>query len=925
MAGSKGRNKQTKKRGAFAPKPDSCFTDERGARSLTHTFYLWAGARRAGKQRRSSRAQAGPGFCGVAGLRPAEGRGGAARRGAGRLLRAGSSNRRREKAAAPREAGVEVAIAEHPWGRGRGSPAALGQLPPTHPLPARRRGGRGRPGAPRWAGAGPPGDAGPSSSRRRLPGALGPARPPSASPVWAGSTDRRAAWLTPPGRPLTSHPPTAPRAGGDRAAADPAWQSEKFPLSEAYVTLASKNSRFTDETEILKMSERHSGEAGTGAGNEVDSPIVRLKSSSFGDLCSTSSFQDSGYSELLKSCSSDNTDKELFGKKERGSTLIHEYPETSSLALTHSLESPTQRKRFVFLRKENEKTPDLCETPKVSGKKHLLRRRLDISFSLLDRDVESQTSSLESSTSQVPNLEENIPSSASGFPRQDTFISSVTSTLRTEEVTSSSQKLRLNFSQQKTSTVDDSKDDCGLFEVECISPIQGSNFKDSITHDFSDSSLCINENTYPELLGSSVGGTSCRTDEDIFVTPISNLVPSVKFNASQRFSPSAGVRRNISTPEDSGFNSLCLDKSEDPLSEQEGSFQELLQKHKGTLKVRDTIKKSRRLGRLRRLSTLREQGSQSETEEENQAYLSSSESTPATASDISESQPSSDNKSEDLSFKNLSKTPALQLVHELFMKSKRKRFQQNGAHELLEERDGGKIAVLQRVLAGLIGKKMGIEKLDILTELKYRNLKHVLAMVLDSLTAESLCSVWKVSRNWREIIVQDKKANRRRKLHITQLKTNSEGAVLNVEDAATRLHLLNRSALRSVQAQARTPGFQKEQASTFSPWGEVLTPIASSSATHLSSSKQEEYVKVAKTLFIDEALKPCPRCQSPAKYQPYKKRGLCSRTACGFDFCVLCLCAYHGSEECSRGAAKPRNRKDVLPGSAQSKRNLKRL
>ncbi|XP_055402505.1 F-box only protein 43 [Bubalus kerabau] len=673
------------------------------------------------------------------------------------------------------------------------------------------------------------------------------------------------------------------------------------------------------------MSERHSGEAGTGAGNEVDSPIVRVKSSSFGDLCSTSSFQDSGYSELLKSCSFDNTDKEFFGKKERGSTLIHEYPETSSLALTHSLESPTQRKRFVFLRKENDKTPELCETPKVSGKKHLPRRRLDISFSLLDRDVESHSSSLESSTSQVPNLEKNIPSSASGFPRQGNFSSSVSSTLRTGEVTSSSQKLRLNFSQQKTSTVDDSKDDCGLFEVECISPIQGSNFKDSITHDFSDSSLCINnENTYPELLGSSVGGTSCRTDEDIFVTPISNLVPSVKFNASRRFSPSAGVRRNISTPEDSGFNSLCLDKSEDSLSEQEGSFQELLQKHKGTLKVRDTIKKSRRLGRLRRLSTLREQGSQSETEEENQTYLSSSESTPATASDVSESQPSSDSKSEDLSFKNLSKTPALQLVHELFMKSKRKRFQQNSAHELLEERDGGKIAVLQRVLAGLIGKKMGIEKLDILTELKYRNLKHVLAMVLDSLTAESLCSVWKVSRNWREIIVQDKKANRRRKLHITQLKTNSEGAILDVEDAATRLHLLNRSALRSVQAQARTPGFQKEQASTFSPWGEVLTPIASSSVTHLSS-KQEEYVKVAKTLFIDEALKPCPRCQSPAKYQPYKKRGLCSRTACGFDFCVLCLCAYHGSEECSRGAAKPRNRKDVLPGSAQSKRNLKRL
>ncbi|XP_032466325.1 F-box only protein 43 [Phocoena sinus] len=693
------------------------------------------------------------------------------------------------------------------------------------------------------------------------------------------------------------------------------------------MTLTSKNSSFTDETEILKMSERHSGQAGTGAGNEVDSPIVNIKSSSFGDFCSTSSFQDSGYSELLKSCSFDNTDKESFGKKERGSTLIHEHPETSSLALTHSLESPTQRKRFVFPRKEKDKTPDLCETPKVSGKKFLLRRRLDVSFSLLKGDFESQNSSLESSTSQVPNLEKNIPSSASGFPRQNNFSSLVTSTLKTEEATSSSQKLRLNFSQQKTSTVDDSKDNCSLFEVECISPIQGNSFKDSITHDFSDSSLCINdENTYPELLGSSVSGTTCGTDEDIFVTPISNLVANVKFNVSQRLSPLGEVRRNISTPEDSGFNSLCLDKSEDSLTDQEGSFQELLQKHKGTLKVRDTVRRSRRLGRLRRLSTLREQGSQSETEEEKQPNLSGSESTPVATSDISESQPSSDNKSGDLSlsFKNLSKTPALQLVHELFMKSKRKRFQQSGARELLEERDGGKIAVLQRVLAGLIGKKMGIEKLDILTELKYRNLKHVLAMVLDSLAAESLCSIWKVSRNWREIIIQDKKADQRRKFHITQLKTDSEGAILNVDDAATRLHLLNRSALRSVQAQARTPGFQKEQVSTFSPWGEVLTPIASSSVTHLSS-KQEEYVKVAKTLFIDEALKPCPRCQSPAKYQPYKKRGLCSSTACGFDFCVLCLCAYHGSEECSRGAAKPRNRKDALPGSAQSKRNLKRL
>uniref|UniRef100_G3T3Q8 F-box only protein 43 n=2 Tax=Loxodonta africana TaxID=9785 RepID=G3T3Q8_LOXAF len=672
--------------------------------------------------------------------------------------------------------------------------------------------------------------------------------------------------------------------------------------------------------------ERHSVQASTGAGSEVDSPTVDLKSSSFKDFCPTSSLQDSGYSELLKSCRFDNADKEFFGKKEEGPALIHEHPETSNLGLIHPLKYPTQEKRFIFPWKEKEKTPELCETPKVSGKKFLPRRRLNLSFALLQGEFESQNRSLESSVSQVLREEKNIPSSISGFPRQNNFSPLVTSTLKTEEATSSSQKLRLNFSQQKTSTIDDSKGECSLFEVECISPIQGNSFKDSVTHDFSDSSLSVNdENTYPELLG-SVSGRTCGTDEDIFVTPVSNLVANIKFSASKTLSPSTQVRDNASTPEDSGFNSLSLDKSEDSLSDQEGSFQELLQRHKGTLKVGDTIGKSRHLGRLRRLSTLREQGSQSETEEEKQINHSESKTESAAASEISESQLSCDSKTGDLilSFENLSNTPALQLVHELFVNSKRKRFQQHGAHEFLGEMDGGKIAVLQCVLAGLIGKKMGIEKLDILTELKYRNLKHILAMVLESLTAESLCSVWRVSRNWREIVIQDKKANRRRKFYITQLKTDSEGALLNVEDAATRVHLINRSALRSVQAQARTPGSQREQVPTLSPWGEVLTPIASSSVTPLSS-KQEEYVKVAKTLFIDEALKPCPRCQSPAKYQPYKKRGLCSRTACGFEFCVLCLCAYHGSEECSRGAAKPRNRKDTLPGSAQSKRNLKRL
>ncbi|CAO2602506.1 F-box only protein 43 [Lemmus lemmus] len=634
-----------------------------------------------------------------------------------------------------------------------------------------------------------------------------------------------------------------------------------------------------------------------GAGSKVDSPTAIVKRSSLRGFCSTSSFQNKDRHESPETLSSH--------KKERDPVLPQERLETPCRGSTNPAASPTHRKKFMFPRKEKGGSPELCETPKVRRKTCLLRRRLDLSFALPKGDLDPQNRSLENNINHIVSLEK-------CFPKQDKFCSLVT-----DDGTSSSQKLRLSFSQHKTSTVDDSTGDCGLFGVECLSPIPGNDFKGCLTHDFSDSSLSVSdENTCPEL-SSSGRQTTYGAEVTTYVTPINSLIAKTRFKGSQTLSSSAEVRDSVSTPGDSGFSSLTWDKSEDSISDQEGSLQELFQK--GTPRVGDLVKKPKHPGRLRRLSTLREQGSQSETEDEKQMVPPDSEARV-------EGRQGSSEKIRDwtLRFKNLSNTPALQLVHELFVKSKRKRFQQGDDQAFLEERDEGEIDRLRRVLAGLIGKKMGIEQLDILTELHYRNLKHILTMVLDFLTSESLFSVWNVSRNWREIVAQDKKANERRKLYIIQLTSDTQAAVFHVQDAATRLQLLSRSALRPVQAQAQAPTSQNEQAPTVSPWGDVLTPVASSSLTHLRS-KQEEYVKVASTLFSDEALKPCPRCQSPAKYQPYKRRALCSRVACGFDFCVLCLCAYHGSEECRRRSAKPRSRKDVLPGSAQSKRNLKRL
>ncbi|CAM2106890.1 unnamed protein product [Caretta caretta] len=443
----------------------------------------------------------------------------------------------------------------------------------------------------------------------------------------------------------------------------------------------------------------------------------------------------------------------------------------------------------------------------------------------------------------------------------------------------------LETPKQRTSTVDDSK--CKnnfLSEPECLSPIHHNTSKDTIIdktpNELSDSSLTsINdESTSLELLRTPTCCMLSETNEDKFLTPVSNLTADFNFDLLDINTPPTHVVSDLelSVPEDSGFNSLGLDKSEDSSSDHEGSFQELLQKQKEVSKLLDAKRKSRKLDRVRRLSTLRERGSQSETEEDYDITLINSEYKLKIARD-SASEDSGlvfneeNNGDLVLNLGDLSRTPALQVVREIFLRSKRKRPEQNG---LLENTERAEMSVLEYILAGLIGKKMGLEKLDILTELKYRDLKHILAIVLGALTVESLCSIWKVSKNWREIVIQDKNAYLRRKLYIKQLKAEAGGCLLHVEDAATRLNILSRSALRPVQAQAKTAVLQTP------PYcNELLTPTGCSSVPQ-STSKQEEYLKIAKTLFTDEALKPCPRCQCPAKYQPLKKRGLCSREAC---------------------------------------------
>uniref|UniRef100_A0A3P9Q8W6 F-box protein 43 n=1 Tax=Poecilia reticulata TaxID=8081 RepID=A0A3P9Q8W6_POERE len=384
---------------------------------------------------------------------------------------------------------------------------------------------------------------------------------------------------------------------------------------------------------------------------------------------------------------------------------------------------------------------------------------------------------------------------------------------------------------------------------------------------------------------------------------------------------------SLSMNEDSGFSSLTLDKSQDS-SDHDGSFQELLiSASKGTGRTLTDVKRRSRLHRQHRLSTLKEGGSQSEEDQANRKHENPSKCSSHSTDDVfADATPCSTISARF----NLSLTPALQLVHAMCQYKFQKSAGQSPSlkEELKFTAALAKTAVMFRTsmpLAGLIGRKMGLRKLDILTELKKRNLRHILANIsLELSVFFDRCSL--VCRSWNEIIEQDHQASLRRRIHLSELEDlqvllcNHKCFILYLP-GETRSALPKRSALKKIQAQSRT----SSSSYCTPPLANTLATPQHGTLSTGSSTKRDKFLEVAKTLFHDECLKPCPRCQHPARCHLVKGEGVCSRVDCGFQFCVSCLCAFHGSRECGSQSAGRRKKDNLLPGSALSKRNVRRL
>ncbi|TSK77022.1 F-box only protein 43 [Bagarius yarrelli] len=399
--------------------------------------------------------------------------------------------------------------------------------------------------------------------------------------------------------------------------------------------------------------------------------------------------------------------------------------------------------------------PQWCETPKLTKKEICLRRRLLGAKSMTD---------VKMSVSRKPSCGDTYTPGVSESP--DVLLGGPLSysTLRSEVATESCMKRRLVFSQAVTSTLKDGRG--------------------GTSPSLSDPDL--DETIISGLLLSDT--PEAAQGPDCFRTPVSRLAVDLSESLNVLSTPSHTPLLGLDISEDSGFGSLRLDVSEQ--GGDDSSFQEGAQ--------RAALSRDHRRSRLehqRRLSTLRE-GSQSDDEVKGhrvkgRGLLLNEEVFVKTPPPVA-------------TRKDLSITPALQAMEAL-----------SRSFTLLHELDQPISTCLNLShnlhqpiatflpLSRLIGRKMGLGRMDVLTELH-----------------------------------------------------------------------------------------------------------------------------VAKTLFSDECLRPCPRCERPARCHSVKAEGVCSWSECVYHFCTSCLRAYHGSAECTRLSnvhSCRKGRSQLLPGSAQSKRNIKRL
>lgn len=226
----------------------------------------------------------------------------------------------------------------------------------------------------------------------------------------------------------------------------------------------------------------------------------------------------------------------------------------------------------------------------------------------------------------------------------------------------------------------------------------------------------------------------------------------------------------------------------------------------------------------------------------------------------------------------------------------------------------------------VIGGQMGVDHVDMFSSLLCRNMKCILAQILALLGDMDLIRCKKVSRAWKQIILEDSVALKRfqqaeKALRESEL-SQRKACGLTRDPALSRVVLssLQHVATGSSSSQPCPALLQSCRKKGNSTSFKTMTP---------NCSRFNQYVEAASALKQHESLRHCKRCGSPATHLKEVQRATCTRLSCQFDFCTCCQESFHGSTPCRE--LRPRQHfstsktSTILPGSARSKRNVRRL
>ncbi|CAN9499592.1 unnamed protein product [Ophioblennius macclurei] len=231
------------------------------------------------------------------------------------------------------------------------------------------------------------------------------------------------------------------------------------------------------------------------------------------------------------------------------------------------------------------------------------------------------------------------------------------------------------------------------------------------------------------------------------------------------------------------------------------------------------------------------------------------------------------------------------------------------------------------LLDRVIGRQIGLEYVDVFESLLARNMRVILTNILAQLGDMDLISCKKVSRTWWKIISEDKMAlSRCQKAEESLRESRSSLKRRNLTDASRVVLSCMQNLPSSSSSSIITPSSSSTSVSRISRVSAPAQKCVTSTSRNLHFNK---YVEAAQNLKNHESLRPCRRCASPAVHTPEAHRATCTRPDCLFTFCTRCQEADHGSSPCRTVA--PRDHMFAskinpnIPGSARSKRNIRRL